>query len=574
MSKHLVQFYESDDYLVEQMTIFIVSGLQAGGGAVVIATPAHREHLASCLGVHGFSADAESRGAAGYLAVDAAETLWQVMIDGWPDERRFNEIVGDLIGRAAARSIGGVYAFGEMVDLLCREGKHEAALHLELLWNKLACLHSFSLFCCYPMSAFAREEDAGLFLRVCNEHSRVEPTERHQQPTTAEEVLRTITQLQQKACALEVEVAKRRKVEKELSDFLENAIEGLHRVGPDGKVLWANKTELDMLGYTQEEYIGHPISEFHVDREVSDAILAKLQRGEIIFDCPARLRCKDGSIKHVRIDCNALMVNEEFVSTRCITRDVTERVRLEDELRKRVVQLAEADRRKDEFLAMLGHELRNPMAPIVTSLELMRLQADDPACVARAREIIARQVSLMTRIVDDLLDVSRVTRGKIELKQEWVILQGIVEQAVELTRSLFEERGHTLTLALPAEPLRLLIDPARLAQVLANLLSNAAKYTNAGGDIELSAHTDRTELVISVCDNGVGLTAELREVAFDLFVQGENSIAQARGGLGIGLTLVRNLVQLFGGRVEAFSEGLGRGSKFVVRLPLASVDSG
>ena len=243
----------------------------------------------------------------------------------------------------------------------------------------------------------------------------------------------------------------------------------------------------------------------------------------------------------------------------------------EAELRRKVEQLADADRRKDEFLAMLGHELRNPLAPVSTALQLMRMHSDEPLRVARARETIERQVEHMTRLIDDLLDVSRITRGKIELRQEAVILSTLVARAVEAARPVIDERGHRLSLDLPEEPVTLRGDPARLEQVLANLLNNAAKYTDVGGRIWVRAFVEGERLVISVRDNGAGLTPEMSSRVFDLFVQGPEMRAYARGGLGIGLTLVRRLVEMHGGTAEARSDGPGLGSEFVVRLPIRPV---
>ena len=241
---------------------------------------------------------------------------------------------------------------------------------------------------------------------------------------------------------------------------------------------------------------------------------------------------------------------------------------LEAALRSKIDELAEVDRRKDEFLAMLGHELRNPLAPVTTALQIMRIHENEPGRVARSREIVERQIEHMTRLIDDLLDVSRITRGKIELREQPLLLSSVIERAVESARPLIDERGHRVALDLPAEPVTFLADPARLAQVFANLLNNAAKYTDVGGRIWLRARVERNEIVVGVKDDGPGLTKELRKHAFDLFMQGPQTRARARGGLGIGLTLVRRLVELHGGTVEALSEGPGKGTEFVVRLPL------
>ncbi|MEK6208403.1 MAG: ATP-binding protein [Chloroflexota bacterium] len=241
---------------------------------------------------------------------------------------------------------------------------------------------------------------------------------------------------------------------------------------------------------------------------------------------------------------------------------------LEAELRSKIDELADVDRRKDEFLAMLGHELRNPLAPVTTALQIMRIHENEPSRVARSREIVERQIEHMTRLIDDLLDVSRITRGKIELREQPLLLSAVIERAIESARPLIDERGHRVALDLPSEPVTFLADPARLSQVFANLLNNAAKYTDVGGRIWVRARVEGNELVVGVKDDGPGLTNELRSHAFDLFMQGPQTRARARGGLGIGLTLVRRLVELHGGTVEALSDGPGKGTEFVVRLPL------
>src|SRR5688572_14893432 len=251
--------------------------------------------------------------------------------------------------------------------------------------------------------------------------------------------------------------------------------------------------------------------------------------------------------------------------------ETIQRRHAESALRQKMEQLADADRRKDEFLAMLGHELRNPLAPVTTALQLMRLHSDEPLRVARARETIERQVEHMTRLIDDLLDVSRITRGKIELRHEAVVLSSLVARAVEAARPVIDERGHRLTLDLPDEPVTLTGDPARLEQVLANLLNNAAKYTDVGGRIWVRAFAEDGKLVLSVKDNGAGLTPSMCENVFDLFVQGPEVRAYARGGLGIGLTLVRRLVEMHKGTVEVRSDGPGQGCEFIVRLPLGGL---
>ena len=250
--------------------------------------------------------------------------------------------------------------------------------------------------------------------------------------------------------------------------------------------------------------------------------------------------------------------------------DVTWRKRLEDELRRHNERLAEADRRKDEFLATLAHELRNPLAPIRNALQILNMPMVDAETARRSREMMERQVHHLVRLVDDLLDVSRVMRGKIELRREQTELASVVARAVETVQPLVDAQGHQLSVRLPSESLPVEVDPVRLAQVVGNLLTNAAKYTETGGRIWLTAQRFGDTVELRVRDTGIGIGMDMLPRIFELFVQVDHSSTKAQGGLGIGLTLVKNLVEMHGGTVEARSEGLGRGSEFVVRLPTSA----
>lgn len=235
-----------------------------------------------------------------------------------------------------------------------------------------------------------------------------------------------------------------------------------------------------------------------------------------------------------------------------------------------VEELRQTDRSKDEFLATLAHELRNTLAPIRNSLNILRLAAGQGPAAQRVHDMMERQVSHMVRLVDDLMEVSRITRGKIDLRKERMELAAVVRSAVETSKPLLDAGRHQLAISLPAEPLILNVDPVRMAQILGNLLNNAAKYMDDGGQVWLSARREGNEAVISVRDAGVGISAEMLPRVFEMFTQIDRTMARAQGGLGIGLTLVRSLVQMHGGRVEARSDGPGRGSEFIVRLPVAS----
>jgi PAS domain S-box-containing protein len=243
--------------------------------------------------------------------------------------------------------------------------------------------------------------------------------------------------------------------------------------------------------------------------------------------------------------------------------DITARVQAEESLR-------ESERRKDEFLAMLSHELRNPLAPILNAVSVLKQPKLSEEQLEWARGLIERQVAHMTRLVDDLLDVSRITQGKIALRKEGLDLKTVVGRALETSRTLIDARKHKLTVGLPSQPVRLNGDLLRLAQVISNLLNNAAKYTDEGGAIRLEAEAVGDEVMLRVKDNGIGIPAEELRRVFDLFIQAGRSLDRAQGGLGVGLTLARSLVELHGGRIEAFSEGPGRGSEFVIHLPLGA----
>jgi PAS domain S-box-containing protein len=518
------------------------------------------------------------------------------------------------------------------------------------------------------------------------------------------------------------------------ADLFENAAVPLQCLGPDGIILRVNEAELEMLGYARDEFVGHHISEFHVDQQTIEEILARLSRGEVVHNCEARLRCKNGLTKDVVVTSSVFWEDGEFIHTRCFTRDITDRKQAEEALAflakasstlaalvdrqsalqqsariavpyladwcvvyvvdehgdidyhahahcdpskerlltqmltnspldwnsntatvralktgqsqlmpelpeafldsvaqgeehrhiirelgplavisvplkirdrivgvlglvscdasrrytEREVKLAEnlaeriatavdnsrlfhavkeANRQKDEFLAMLAHELRNPLAAIRYAVALGQISNGDST--NELFEIIDRQTQSLARLIDDLLDVSRISGDKITLRREQIDAATIINRAMATVRPLMEQKRHELCLDLLDEPMLLHVDPTRSEQIFANLLTNAGKYTQEGGRVTVSARRLGREAVIHVIDTGVGLPPEMIGHVFELFTQADRTLDRSEGGLGIGLTVAQKLAEMHGGTISASSEGLGKGATFTVRLPLS-----
>ena len=331
----------------------------------------------------------------------------------------------------------------------------------------------------------------------------------------------------------------------------------------DGTILFANGAYARAAGSSPDAMVGRDFWSFIPTEEHAAvrALLARLGphtpevRIENRFDTAEGPRWMLWTNRALAFDAEGRVLEAQSTGV-----DITERRRAEEALR-------EADRRKDEFLAMLAHELRNPLAPIRNALHLLRVSGAGPVA-AEARDVMERQLTQLIRLVDDLLEVSRISRGKVELRRAAVDLAGVVASAVETSRPAIDAARHRLEIRLPPAPLQIEGDFVRLSQVVANLLNNAAKYTDPGGRIALSVQREGAEAEIRVQDNGVGLAPELLPRVFDMFAQADR--ARAAGGLGIGLALAKMLVELHGGRIEARSDGPGRGSEFAVRLPLKS----
>jgi PAS domain S-box-containing protein len=345
---------------------------------------------------------------------------------------------------------------------------------------------------------------------------------------------------------------------------------------PEGRVATWNAGSERTFGYAEAEIVGRHFSCFFAPEDVEQGVPGKeLHTAATVgrANDDRWLLRKGGA----RLWCNGVTTALRDEGGRLrgfakVLRDRTEPKRLEEALHQRAEELAEEGRRKDEFLAVLAHELRNPLAPVRNALHVIQRGSHNPALVGQMRAVAERQVAYMTHLVDDLLDLSRISRGLLRLLKEPLDVAQPLRQAVEGVQPLARERNLTLSVSLPPQPAYVEADPTRLQQVVGNLLNNAAKYTDPGGDIWLTARQEDGQLVLRVQDTGIGIAPDMLPRIFDLFVQAERRLDRSQGGLGIGLTLVRRLVEMHGGTVEAHSDGPGQGSEFVVRLPALTAE--
>jgi PAS domain S-box-containing protein len=334
------------------------------------------------------------------------------------------------------------------------------------------------------------------------------------------------------------------------------------------KIIDSNPFMTDLLGYSHDEFLGKELWEIGLfsDKEASQSAYRELQKYGFIRYDNFPLESRNGQKVAVEFVSNVYAEDHHQV-VQCNIRDITERCRMERKMQEQAAALAELDHRKDEFLAMLSHELRNPLAPILNAVQLLQLQKGETSVQQKAHAIIERQVGQLTHLVDDLMDVSRTITARIQLRREQIAVSGIVERAVETTRPLIDQHRHELTVSLPPDPIWLYADAARLEQVVTNLVTNAVKYTNKGGHIWLSVQQEDDKAVLRVRDTGVGITPVFLPHVFDLFTQAERSSDRSQGGLGIGLAVVKRLVEMHEGTIEV-SSTLGQGSEFVVSFPV------
>ena len=340
-----------------------------------------------------------------------------------------------------------------------------------------------------------------------------------------------------------------------------------------GTIVWCNPTAARTFGCAQEDLIGQPARRLFTPEDIQQGVpdyelyvaahSSDMNNDRWLQRSDGSKFWASGSTTGIRDDKGEVIA---FVKTLRNRVDVKEQL---EALRNRVETLKRADEHKNIFLSTLSHELRNPLAPLANALQLIRMTAGNDQPLQYPIKLIERQVEFIRRLVDDLLDVTRISTGKIQLELVSIDLREVLARAVESTRPQMAQRGHTLTQHVLDSPIVVKADPGRLEQVFVNLLSNAAKYTPERGHVELRASLDQGEALVHVLDDGLGIAKEMQPRIFDLFTQVDESIAGSQGGLGIGLSLVKNFVELHGGSVQVRSDGPGKGSEFTVRLPLA-----
>jgi signal transduction histidine kinase/ActR/RegA family two-component response regulator len=459
---HFAQFYDNEFFLLDSLTEFISDGLHAGDACVVVATAPHRDWLATKLLGHGL--DVVDGLGDRYFAFDAQETLSRFFVDGVIYPELFRKLVGDVLMRAAGKGARHVRAFGEMVALLTGNGNFKAATQLEQLWNQLKKKHEVALLCAYPLRSFNGDHSEAL-IDICREHSHVVPAESYNALTSAEDRLRTIVMLQQKANELESEIAERQKAEQAL-------------------------------------------------RAATDE-LRKLLNSEQLARAEAEM----------------------------------------------------ANRAKDEFLAAVSHELRTPLNAIIGWTQMLRLGKLDHDAGSRAIETIDRNAKAQAQLVEDLLDVSRFITGKLKLNLGPVDTASIINAAIDSVRPAATSKEIQIEVTLDPAIRHISGDAGRLQQIVWNLLSNAIKFTPSNGRVNVSLERKDSDIQLTVSDTGRGIDPALVPFIFDRFRQADAGTARNFGGLGLGLSIVRHLVELHGGTVAAHSEGEERGATFTITLP-------
>jgi PAS domain S-box-containing protein len=557
-SEHFVQFCETDTFLINSVSKFIGTGLRAGDAGIVIATKPHRESLEERLKGDGLEiAAARARGQ--YVSIDAAATLSTFMVDGLPDPGRFAAVVESIIMRAT-KGRSRVRIFGEMVALLWADGNRAAAISLEEFWNDLARTHSFSLFCAYPMQGFGGEVYEVEFTEICKQHSRVIPAESYAALTSPDERLRAITLLQQKANSLEAEIAERKVVEKALRlseiryrRLFEAARDGVLILDPETrKILDANPFMEDLLGYPREELIGKELFEigFLKDKPATQAMFRELQAQNCIR-YEESLETKTGRPQEIEVVANLYDEGEKSI-IQCNIRDIAER--------------KEIERRKDDFISIASHELKTPVTSLKGFAQVLqrRLKRQDDEESLRFLAIMDKQLNKLTKLINDLLDISKMRQGKLDYREEPFDLDALSQEIVENLQA--GTSTHQLLIEGRTEA-QVYGDRDRIGQVLINLLTNAIKYSPKADTVIVRVSKDHENAIVSVQDFGIGIAAAHHKQIFERFYQVTDPEEKTYPGLGMGLYICAEIIERHHGRIWVESRK-DQGSTFSFTLPL------
>ena len=572
---HVVQLYSSHEFLANSVGRYIATALAGAGSAVVIATESHEAAIRTNLLRSGLDVDSSAL-ATRCMFLNAADTLAKFMIGDLPDRTRFLPLMGSTIesARQASGKAARVVAFGEMVALLRDQGNTDAAIQLEQLWNELSLTHSFSLRCAYPIESFDQEHHVDEFLTICDTHSSVIPGESYSNLDSTEKRLRNIGYLQHRAQALEREKRERshaenslRLCEAELTAMLENAPEGVVRVGPDQKICWANRAVLDLLRCASEECVGHPFSEFYVRRNDFSPFWRKLISGEEVRNFSAELRSRDGSVKHAMIHAHAVWQQGKLIEGRCFVRDMTEQRSAEMALRdsearlrntkdelehivqrrtlalrrlsSQVLGLQDAERRR--IARELHDSLGQYLAVLKLNLEMLRDNTSNHELWAESEKLTERCISEM-RTLSYLLHPPMIDEAGLASAARWYI-------------DGFGERSGTKVGLDAAEDFGRLPGHVEVAlfRILQEALTNAYKHAKASA-IAVRMVREASRVILEIKDDGQGISPEVLE-----------RFAETGTGAGVGLTGMRERVCELGGQLSL--QSTERGTAVQVSVP-------
>jgi PAS domain S-box-containing protein len=581
---HAVKFYQRDEVLYRMLADYLTAGQAAGEPAAFFASETHRRGLIEHLRRNGVEVD-QLMSSGQFVLLDAHETLAGFMEGGTPNGPRFHSHVGGLLDELRPHSRAGrVRVYGEMVDILWQQGNSEGTLALEDLWVELGRTRSLSMFRTYAIADSEDETHDFAFPQIRRSHGGDAFEGNSFVGLTAAEQLRQFHRLQRRSHELEGENARRKQLESGLRetlrkreraekdlrasqlnmiDFLENAVEGFHRMGPDGTIMAANQAELDLLGYARDEYVGHRIADFLVDPYTAADVLARLKDHETLRDYEARLVCKDRSVKDVLIYANGFFVGDAFDHARCFTRDITERRRLENELRRQNRELSSTVRFSEMFVGIFGHDLRNPLSAITTaaSLIIRRTHSDD---LARPAKRILNSAGRMGRMIDQLLDFTLIRLGKgIPLDRRPTDLTLISRMAIDELESTGEAPRFRTTVEGDAVGMW---DSDRLLQLVSNLVGNALAHGQAQGMVHLRIDgASEAEVTLEVQNFGM-VSAAIMPMLFEPLRSADNEKQEGSNGLGLGLFISQQIAYAHAGAIAVFSSE-AEGTRMVVTLP-------